>query len=333
MSSNTCDSSFALGSGRAAVLRGPYGEPYKVEDNASKIKRLGPFDVLVRLRASGVCSGDISSRDGGPPSPPEPLRSLVGGHEGVGTVLSLGSSVGQVSDIKVGDVVGLGWRHSSCNKCEYCRIGAENLCRNQVVNGIQTDGTFQEFISAPVQHVLPIPESLDHISAAPLLCGGGTVVAALRRVKLSVGQWVAISGAAGGLGHLAIQFAKSMGAFVVAIDGGSADKADFCLSLGADAFLDFTQVSDMPAAVTKASKGGVHAAIVLSANNLSYVSKGLSLHGQRNATRKDILDALELAAAGKIKVVTEVLQLKDINTALDRLKEGSVKGRLVLTIP
>lgn len=129
-----------------------------------------------------------------------------------------------------------------------------------------------EYIVAPALHVVPIPTGLDPVSAAPVLCGGATTLAALRNGDISVGNWVAISGAAGGLGHLAIQYAKVMGAHVVAIDGPQPEKEDFCVSLGADAFVNFDKVPNVPAAVVRASSGGVHAAIILNANGASYMS-------------------------------------------------------------
>lgn len=129
-------------SGRAAVLRGHYGEGYAIETKTIS-QDMGPLDALVRLQVSGVCSGDLHSREGGPPAPQQPLRPLVGGHEGVGTVVRLGSAAEEVSGIKVGDLVGLGWRHSTCGRCRQCLEGAENCCADQVVNGLYTDGTFQ----------------------------------------------------------------------------------------------------------------------------------------------------------------------------------------------
>ncbi|KAF5005088.1 hypothetical protein FDECE_8408 [Fusarium decemcellulare] len=257
--------------GLAAVLRGPYGEGYAIENRTTRAD-VGSLDVLVHLKVSGVCSGDMHTRDGGFPAPQQPLRPLVGGHEGVGEVVRLGSDVGKIAGIKTGDMVGLGWRNSACGTCRECLEGFENSCLNKVVNGLHTDGTFQEYIVAPALHVVLIPKHLDPVSAAPVLCGGATTLAALRTGRVSVGEWVAISGAAGGLGHLAIQYAKAMGAHVIAIDGPQPEKEKFCTSLGADTYIDYTKVPDVPAAVLKASNGGVHAALVLNAHGSSYMS-------------------------------------------------------------
>ncbi|RKK80771.1 hypothetical protein BFJ71_g15819 [Fusarium oxysporum] len=217
-STSSADSDFV---GRAAVLKGKYGEPYVIEFKPNR-QGLGPLEVLVHILYSGVCYGDLHSREGGPPAPSQPLRPLVGGHEGVGKVVKLGAAVGEVSNVKAGDVVGMGWRHSACGRCKLCLDGLENSCPDQVVNGLQIDGTF----------------------------------------RVSVGKWVAISGAAGGLGHLAIQYAKAMGAHVVAIDGPESDRAD--------RYIDCTD-KDVPAAVLKASGGGFHSTMIVNSHPSSYL--------------------------------------------------------------
>lgn len=128
--------------GRAAVLRGPYNGDYVIETKITS-KEISSLDVLVHLQVSGVCSGDLHSRNGGFPAPEIPLRPLVGGHEGVGTILQLGSDVERVTGLKVGNIVGLGWRNSTCGRCRECLQGNENSCLDKVVNGLHTDGTFQ----------------------------------------------------------------------------------------------------------------------------------------------------------------------------------------------
>lgn len=158
--------------GRAAVLRGPYGEGYAIENRTTRID-VGSLDVLVHLQVSGVCSGDLHMRDGGFPAPQQPLRPLVGGHEGVGEVVRLGSDVEKVTGIKIGDIVGLGWRNSACGICRECLEGVENSCPNKVVNGLHTDGTFQGMLEA-VRAIIDSPSKealmsiLDQISKADI---------------------------------------------------------------------------------------------------------------------------------------------------------------------
>jgi propanol-preferring alcohol dehydrogenase len=126
----------------AAVLKGPYGEYHTIVENWP-VPRPGPDEALVRIEASGICSGDINPRDGYPPAPKIPNRPLVSGHEGVGYVVALGDNTGSSAGFAVGDRVGLGWRRSTCHKCSLCEGGRENICQNVTVNGYDGHGTNQ----------------------------------------------------------------------------------------------------------------------------------------------------------------------------------------------
>lgn len=152
-----------------------------------------------------------------------------------------------------------------------CLEGGETCCPFGTVSGYLTPGTFQQYCLAPAKYVTPIPETMDLASAAALMCGGITVYTALKRAKLQHGQWVLISGAGGGLGHLAIQYAKALGAKVVAIDAGS--KKEFCLGLHADAFIDFTKHSSdasLAAEVKEITGRGARIVLVCSSSNRAY---------------------------------------------------------------
>jgi propanol-preferring alcohol dehydrogenase len=152
-----------------------------------------------------------------------------------------------------------------------CLEGGETSCPSGTISGYLTPGTFQQFCLAPAAYVTLIPEGIDLAGAAPLMCGGVTVYAALKRANVRHGQWVVILGAGGGLGHLAIQYAKALGAKVVAIDAGS--KQTFCLDLGAEAFIDFTMFeSDVTLAehVQQITGNGAKVALVCSASNRAY---------------------------------------------------------------
>lgn len=124
---------------KAAVLRGVYGK-YHIIDADFAVPQPGPEEALVRLEASGICHGDVNPRDGYPPAPLEPVRPLVTGHEGIGQVVAMGESI---TDFKIGDLVGMGWRHSTCLSCKQCKQGYSNLCPSVVLNGYTQDGTFQ----------------------------------------------------------------------------------------------------------------------------------------------------------------------------------------------
>lgn len=125
----------------SAVLTEPYGFTYNFE--TCKTVQPDEGEVLVRLNFSGVCHGDLYSRDGGGPAPPNPIRPLIGGHEGVGEIISIGGIETTTSHFVVGDRVGVAWRSFVCGECEACLLGADNFCPNQKVNGMHVNGTFQ----------------------------------------------------------------------------------------------------------------------------------------------------------------------------------------------
>lgn len=129
--------------GKAAVLSGTYGEPYRFKD--IRVQKPGPDEALVRLDFSGVCHGDVYSRDGGGPAPLTPVRPLIGGHEGIGEIVALGQTLNgnKKTHFQVGDVVGIAWRSAVCGKCDACVAGWENFCEKQVVTGMRRDGTYQ----------------------------------------------------------------------------------------------------------------------------------------------------------------------------------------------
>lgn len=225
----------------------------------------------------------------------------VGGHEGVGKVVKLGPGA-ETSGLSVGDRVGIKWISSACGHCgsslprvglfrlvlvftpqltrhvqEPCLAGSDGLCFRSKISGYYTPGTFQQYVIGPAGYVTRIPEQLDSAQAAPLLCGGVTVYSALRRSQARSGQWVVVTGAGGGLGHIAVQLAsRGMGLRVVGVDHPS--KADLVRSSGAEHFVDFTQfrkdddtATGITAHVKKLCGGlGAHAVIACTAANEAY---------------------------------------------------------------
>ncbi|KAK4934265.1 hypothetical protein LTR10_024412 [Elasticomyces elasticus] len=199
---------------------------------------------------------------------PEPTPvGQIGGHEGVGYVVKLGEGV---TEVNLGDIVGVKWITSACLTCTQCMDGFDNKCKKRRVAGFKTPGTFQQYIISDPRYITPIPKEISPAAAAPLLCGGVTVWSALLEADCEHGDWLAISGAGGGLGHLAIQYAKTFGLRVVAIDHGS--KCDFCMEIGADHFLDFTQYesSELGKKVKDLTDGGCHAVLVCNASSRAY---------------------------------------------------------------
>ncbi|KAL4996045.1 alcohol dehydrogenase 2 [Aspergillus recurvatus] len=244
----------------------------------------GDNEVLINLTHSGVCHSDFSIMANTWKLLPYPTQpGQVGGHEGVGKVVKLGAGA-EASGLKIGDRVGVKWISSACGQCPPCQDGADGLCFNQKVSGYYTPGTFQQYVLGPAQYVTPIPDGLSSAEAAPLLCAGVTVYASLKRSRAQPGQWIVISGAGGGLGHLAVQIAaKGMGLRVIGVDHGS--KEELVKASGAEHFVDVTKfpTDDNFEAISShvkslTTKGlGAHAVVVCTASNIAYAQSLLFL--------------------------------------------------------
>lgn len=310
-------------------------------------------EVLIRMLASGVCHTDLHAVDGD--WPVKPILPLVPGHEGVGRVVALGAGVDTLTE---GDRVGVAWLHSACGLCEYCLTGWETLCPHQQNTGYSVNGAHAEYLVVPAAFAVRIPERLDSVSAAPILCAGVTTYKGLKETDARPGQWVAISGV-GGLGHLAVQYARAMGLRVAAIDVAE-DKLVQARALGAEVTVN-AAVAD-PAAALQRRLGGVHGALITAASVQAFeqalgmlrpggtcslvglpkghfptpifdvVLKRLTIRGSIVGTRHDLTEALEFAAAGHIRVQAEAQPLEAINEVFARLKRGQVAGRVVLTM-
>ncbi|WP_260852692.1 zinc-dependent alcohol dehydrogenase [Flavobacterium anhuiense] len=196
---------------KAAVVR-EFGSLLKIEE--VEVKRPGRNEILVKVIASGVCHTDLHAVDGD--WPVKPKMPLIPGHEAVGYVAAVGQDV---KNVKEGDAVGVPWLYSACGGCDHCITGWETLCESQQNGGYSVDGGFAEFVIADARYVGILPSNVNFIEMAPILCAGVTVYKGLKETEVKPGEWVAISGI-GGLGHVAVQYAKAMGMNVAAIDIG-----------------------------------------------------------------------------------------------------------------
>ena len=335
---------------RAAVLH-EFKRPLALEDVPRP--EIGQGDLLIQLEACGICHSDLHLADGDWPQLARVTKKpLILGHEIAGRVVQKGEDV---RDFEIGDRVGVPWIHWSCGECEFCREGNENLCARQQITGVTVDGGFAEFVKAPASHSVPIPENLPAAEAAPLFCAGVTVYRALSRAQLTAGQRLAIFGI-GGLGHVAVQIARQLGAEITAIDI-SEDKLELARSLGAASALNAASTS-----VVKEirSKGGVHVAMVTSAAKAAYdmalsclrptgtllvvglpsqdlcfpaismAAGEVRIQATAVGTRKDLREVLALAAAGKIRSHVTSYPLEKSNEALEQLRQARVSGRIVL---
>ncbi|WP_293780608.1 alcohol dehydrogenase AdhP [uncultured Aeromicrobium sp.] len=313
----------------------------------------GPHQALVRVLTTGVCHTDLHAVDGD--WPVSPKRPLIPGHEGVGEVVAVGD---QVTDLAIGDRVGNAWLWSACGRCEYCRKGWETLCEQQQNGGYSVDGSFAEYMLVDERYAARIPDSVDLVEVAPILCAGVTVYKALKETEVAPGQWVVISGI-GGLGHVAVQYAIAMGMRVVAVDIDD-DKLELARRHGAEIVINAREAD--PGQVVQDEIAGAHGVLVTAVHPSAFgqasamarrggtivfvglppgdfpadifdiVLRGLTIRGSIVGTRQDMVEALEFFAAGKIRPTVHTGRLGDINEVFAQLKAGRVYGRVVLEL-
>lgn len=314
-----------------------------------------PNELLINVKYSGVCHTDLHAWKGDWPLPTK--LPLVGGHEGAGIVVGMGESV---VGWKLGDLAGIKWLNSSCQSCEYCDNGHESNCETADLSGYTQDGSFQQYATADALQAAKIPEGTDLPGVAPILCAGITVYKALKTANLKAGQWVAISGAGGGLGTLAIQYAKAMGYLVLAIDGG-ADKGVLAKKLGADEYVDFMTEENLSQKVIELTKGGAHGVINVSVSPtainqsteyvrpigtvvlvglpagaeikmpvIDAVLKSVSIAGSYVGNRADTREAIDFFSRGLVGAPIKIAGLSELPRIFKEMEEGTILGRYVV---
>lgn len=330
-----------------AALLVEHGKPLELRQ--IKVPEPKPGEVLVKLEACGVCHTDVHTWKGDQ-SPPGGMP-IVLGHEGIGRVVAVGHDGGPV---RVGDRVGVGFVHGTCGYCRECLTGHETHCREVETTGFAVHGCFAEYAILRESWATPIPEQLDPLSAAPLLCGGVAAYSGVRKAQLEAGERVAIFGV-GGLGLYAIQVAKLAGATVIAVDvddrklaqagevgadhvvRGDGEPAGFIQGLGgADACLNFAPAAaTWPQMLASAAPRARIVLVGLPSQPLQFmagsiIESGLTVRGSADGTRQELRQLMALARDGKIRSVTKSLPLSEVNAAMTRLAVGDVEGRLVL---
>lgn len=235
---------------KAAVVR-EFGKPLVMEEVTIPTPSAG--QILVKMAATGVCHTDLHAVEGDWPVKPKP--PFIPGHEGVGHVVAVGAGVRHV---KEGDRVGVPWLYTACGHCSHCLGGWETLCHEQQNTGYSVNGSFAEYVLADPNYVGHLPDEVSFVEIAPILCAGVTVYKGLKVTDTKPGDWVVVSGI-GGLGHLAVQYAKAMGLNVVAVDVDDA-KLDLAKRLGAS--LAVNARSEDPIAFVQKEIGGAHGVLV-----------------------------------------------------------------------
>ncbi|QNP68242.1 zinc-dependent alcohol dehydrogenase [Streptomyces roseirectus] len=335
---------------KAAVVRA-FGEPLVIEERPDP--QPGPGQVRVRVEASGLCHTDIHAAHGDWPVKPAP--PFVPGHEGVGLVEALGEGV---TSLAVGQRVAVPWLGHACGRCEHCLSGWETLCEQQVNTGYGCDGGHAEKMLAHADFAQPVPTGVSPFDAAPLTCAGVTTYKALKVAGVRPAQLVAVSGI-GGLGHLAVQYAKIAGATVAAIDVTD-DKLDLAARLGADLVIDARK---QDVGKTLKQHGGAHAAIALAVDDAAFeavnaglrrggklvmvalpahgtvrlpvfdtVLNGTSVIGSIVGTRQDLAEVFRLHADGRTEVIYETRPLDAVNDAIGEVLRGEVRARIVFDL-
>jgi len=335
---------------KAAILR-----DFKQRLSIEEVERPHPEadEVLIQVEACGACHSDLHVADGDWTQLAGIVkRPLILGHEIAGHVVEKGPSV---HDLQIGDRVGVAWIHWTCGECEFCREGNENLCSRQKISGVTVDGGYAEFVKAPATHALKIPDGLSALEAAPLFCAGLTVYRALKGAAIVAGQRLAVFGI-GGLGHLAVQLGRALGADVTAIDV-SEEKLELARSFGAADTLN-AATTDVVKELRR--KGKFHVALVTSAAKAAYdtafsclrptgtllvvglpaenicfppilmAAGEIRIHASTVGTRQDLREVLAMAAAGKVRCQVVARPLAHANEVLDQLRKGQVSGRIVL---
>jgi propanol-preferring alcohol dehydrogenase len=335
---------------KAAVVRA-FKKPLVIEE--LPVPDPAADEILVRFQATGVCHTDLHAAHGDWPVKPNP--PFIPGHEGVGYVAKAGKSVRR---LKEGDRVGVPWLHTACGYCPHCRTGWETLCARQQNTGYSVNGTFAEYGLADPDFVGLLPANLEFGAAAPVLCAGVTVYKGLKEAEVKPGEWVVVSGI-GGLGHMAVQYAKAMGMHVVAVDV-SDDKLELARNLGADLTVDAR--SQDAVATVQSTVGGAHGALVTavspeamqqafhmlrSRGTMSLVGlppsmislpvfdtvlKRITVRGSIVGTRQDLEESLQFAGEGKVKSHFSWDKLENINDIFARMEKGTIDGRIVVDL-
>lgn len=310
----------------------------------------GRGEVLIRVHACGVCHGDLMVQQGEFPFVRYPI---VPGHEIAGTIEQAGEGVNWP---EVGARVGLSVIFSTCGRCGHCLGGKENLCSEWKWTGVMLDGGYQEFVLARADYVVPLPDALNFTEAAPLMCAGLTVYSGLRNADFEPGDKVAVIGL-GGLGHLAVLYARAMGARVAVLSASAGKQAE-ALQLGAEKFTNSQQeaagetlraweggadiilatapsLESMTAAFPGLAPDGTMVVLgvgpgVIAVNPLDLVMGRRRLMGSPAGSRRDLRDALAFAAAHGIRPKSKLLPLERAGEALAEMQAGHMSGRAVL---
>ncbi len=333
-----------------AVVVNPEGTNVQLIEN-KEMRPLETGEALVDIEYCGVCHTDLHVAHGDFGKVP----GRVLGHEGIGIVKEIAPDV---KSLKVGDRISVAWFFEGCGACEYCTTGRETLCRTVKNAGYSVDGGMAEQCIVTADYAVKVPEGLDPAQASSITCAGVTTYKAIKEAQLQPGQWTVIFGA-GGLGNLAVQYAKKVfNAHVVAVDINN-DKLALAKEVGADIVINGHEVEDV-AALIQEKTGGAHSAVVTAVSKVAFnqavdsvraggrvvavglpsemmdlsivktVLDGIQVIGSLVGTRKDLEEAFQFGAEGLVAPVVQKRPVSDAVDVFDEMEAGTIQGRMVL---
>ncbi|HEM3059831.1 alcohol dehydrogenase AdhP [Streptococcus suis] len=317
-----------------------------------ELRPLEAGEALVQIEYCGVCHTDLHVANGDFGKVP----GRVLGHEGIGIVTEIAPGV---TSLKVGDRVSVAWFFQGCGMCEYCTTSRETLCRTVKNAGYSVDGGMAEQCIVTADYAVKVPEGLDPAQASSITCAGVTCYKAIKEAHLEPGQWIAIYGA-GGLGNLAVQYAKKVfNAHVIAVDINN-DKLELAKEVGADVTINGLEVEDVPGYIKEITGGGVHSTVVTAVSKVAFnqaidsvraggyvvavglpseymdlsivktVLDGIKVVGSLVGTRKDLEEAFHFGAMGLVVPVVQKRPVEDAEAVFDEMAAGTIQGRMVL---
>lgn len=332
-----------------AVVVNPDSTGVEIVDH--EMPEIGYGEALVKVEYCGVCHTDLHVAHGDFGKVP----GRILGHEGIGIVEKLGDGV---TSLKVGDHVSIAWFFEGCGYCEYCTTGRETLCRSVKNAGYNVDGGMSEYAVVTADYAVKVPEGLDPAQASSITCAGVTTYKAIKEAGAAPGQWIAVYGV-GGLGNLAVQYAKKVfNAHVVAVDINQ-DKLDLAKEVGADLIVNGHDIEDVPAYIQEKT-GGCHGVVVSAVSKVAFnqavdsvraggtvvavglpseymelsivkaVLDGIRIVGSLVGTRKDLEEAFAFGAQGLVVPIVEKVPVDSAPQVFDDMEHGRIQGRKVL---
>lgn len=331
---------------KAAVV----GKDHNVEIQDKKLRPLGHGEALLQMECCGVCHTDLHVKNGDFGD----KTGVILGHEGVGVVKEVGPGV---TSLKVGDRASVAWFFQGCGHCEYCINGNETLCRSVKNAGYTVDGGMAEECIVTADYAVKVPDGLESAAASSVTCAGVTTYKAIKVSNIKAGKWIAIYGL-GGLGNLALQYAKNVfNAKVIAIDVND-EQLKLAQEMGADMVIN--PAKEDAAKLIQEKVGGAHAAVVTAVAKAAFnsavdavragarivavglppeamsldiprlVLDGIEVVGSLVGTREDLAEAFQFAAEGKVVPKVAKRPVEDINDIFHEMEAGKIKGRMVI---